>query len=203
MSDIKKEETISKSLTSKDVYWSKTVNRIIKETLCNIDKLNTTYTDIVLESFIEENMELIKKSHTLKYIQMKIGYIWQEIIGSVDGLTNLGIGDSSGLDIISNYKFKTKFIMELKNSFRTDNASSRKENLNKLVKYHQAHTEYTPVYGIINCNSKLNEGKDYLIEHNSVKVRMLTGNKLLAFLFGDDYSLVVKIFKSEIESILK
>lgn len=223
MSDIKesvadKEDASNspeKSITTRNVYWSKTIKRIIKDTLCNIDKLNSTYHDIVLESFIDKNKDLIKKSHTLKFIQMKIGHMWQDIIGSVEGITNLGVGDSSGLDIISNYKFKTKFIMELKNacpstrrtpstnSYKTDNASSRKENLNKLIKYQQSNNEYAPIYGVVNCNSKMNEGKDHFIEHNGMKVRVLTGNKLLQFIFEDDYKMVVEIFKSEIASILE
>jgi hypothetical protein len=205
MSDIKEEPEPcpQKSISTKEVYWNKTINRIIKNTLRDVDKLSSNYNDIVLESFIEKNKDVIRKSHMLKFIQMKIGQIWQEVIGSVDGITNLGVGDPSGLDIISNYKFKTKFIMELKNSYKTDNASSRKENLNKLVKYTQSNPEYAPIYGIVNCNSKMNEGKDTIQEHNTVKVRMLSGNKLLHFIFGDDYTMIVRVFKYEIDMILK
>lgn len=61
---------------------------------------------------------------------MKIGEIWQEIIGQYDTFTNLGRGHHTGLDILSN---KRKIIIELKNRTNTDNASAKKSNLDKLV----------------------------------------------------------------------
>lgn len=51
-----------------------------------------------------------------KHKQMKIGEIWEEAIGNYDGFIKLKI-------------------IELKNRTNTDNHSSRKSNMNKLVKF--------------------------------------------------------------------
>ena len=39
-----------------------------------------------------------------KQRQMKIGEIWQEVIGNYKDFINLGIGHETGLDILSNIK---------------------------------------------------------------------------------------------------
>ena len=63
---------------------------------------------------------------------MKIGEIWEEAIGNYDGFIKLKIGNDTGLDIISKSR---KIIIELKNRTNTDNHSSRKANMDKLVKF--------------------------------------------------------------------
>ena len=69
-----------------------------------------------------------------KQRQMKVGEIWQEIIGNYDEFINLKIGHETGLDILSNTR---KLAIELKNRTNTDNASSKKSNLDKLSKFKQ------------------------------------------------------------------
>ena len=64
--------------------------------------------------------------------QMKVGEIWQEVLGNYNGCVNLKIGHETGLDILSHTK---KFAIELKNRTNTDNASSKKTNLDKLAKF--------------------------------------------------------------------
>ena len=59
---------------------------------------------------------------------MKVGEIWQEALGNYDEFINLKNGHESGLDIISHTK---KTAIELKNRTNTDNASSKKSNLDK------------------------------------------------------------------------
>lgn len=58
-----------------------------------------------------------------KQRQMKVGEIWQEVLGSYKECVNLKIGHETGLDILSHTK---KFAIELKNRTNTDNASSKK-----------------------------------------------------------------------------
>jgi len=65
-----------------------------------------------------------------KQRQMKIGEIWQEVLGNYNGCINLKIGHETGLDIISHTR---KFAIELKNRTNTDNSSSKKSNLDKLA----------------------------------------------------------------------
>lgn len=57
-----------------------------------------------------------------KQRQMKVGEIWQEIIGNYNEFINLKIGHETGLDILSNTR---KLAIELKNRTNTDNASSK------------------------------------------------------------------------------
>ena len=64
--------------------------------------------------------ELVLKQ---KQKQMKIGLIWEEVIGNYDGFVKLKIGNKTGLDIIS---YSKKIIIEIKNRTNTDNNSSRK-----------------------------------------------------------------------------
>jgi hypothetical protein len=61
---------------------------------------------------------------------MKIGEIWQEVLGSYKDYLNLKTGHSSGLDILSH---TNKVAIELKNRTNTDNSSSKKSNLDKLA----------------------------------------------------------------------
>ncbi|NBV25373.1 MAG: Eco47II family restriction endonuclease [Proteobacteria bacterium] len=63
---------------------------------------------------------------------MKYGEIWQMVIGNYHKFIDLKTGHTSGLDILSTER---KIVIELKNRYNTDNASSRKTNLDKLYKY--------------------------------------------------------------------
>jgi hypothetical protein len=74
---------------------------------------------------------------------MKIGEIWQEVLGNYQGYTNLKVGHETGLDILSDSK---KVIIELKNRTNTDNSSSKKSNLDKLAKFKKNNPEYTCIY---------------------------------------------------------
>lgn len=82
---------------------------------------------------------------------MKIGEIWQEVLGNYKDFINLKIGHESGLDIISH---KNKFIIELKNRTNTDNYSSKKANLDKLARFKKNNPEYKCIYGNINHNTE-------------------------------------------------
>ena len=82
---------------------------------------------------------------------MKIGEIWQEVLGNYEGYTNLKSGHESGLDIISHNK---KIAIELKNRTNTDNSSSKKSNFDKLANFKKKNPEYTCIYANINSDTK-------------------------------------------------
>lgn len=86
-----------------------------------------------------------------KQRQMKVGEIWQEIIGNYNEFINLKIGHESGLDILSNTR---KLAIELKNRTNTDNASSKKSNLDNLSKFKQENPEYICIYANINADTE-------------------------------------------------
>lgn len=162
------------------------IKRIVKEVF---GRVNTggTYNDIILSDWIKANKDLIGKAHQLKCTQMKLGELWQRSFSLVEGIHDLGKGHPSKLDVISDDKFHTKFIMELKNSYRTDNSSSRSKNYDKLVTFVAEHRDYIPIYGVINCDTSDNSGRDYEFYHRGYTIRYLSGYRLLRFIFGDRY----------------
>ena len=86
-----------------------------------------------------------------KQRQMKVGEIWQEVLGNYNGCVNLKIGHETGLDILSHTK---KFAIELKNRTNTDNASSKKSNLDKLAKFKKHNPDYVCIYANINADTE-------------------------------------------------
>nr|AJF36724.1 hypothetical protein [Klebsormidium flaccidum] len=82
--------------------------------------------DILLDEVIPESEYQI--CHKVKNLQMRIGEIWQGVIGCAEGWQNRKQGDPSGLDLINHER---KIVIELKNSLNTDNSSARKHNYQK------------------------------------------------------------------------
>jgi hypothetical protein len=142
----------------------------------------------ILDSEIDQQTSL--NSLKTKQKQMKYGEIWQMVIGEYNTFTDLGVGHYTGLDILSEER---KIAMELKNRYNTDNASSRKANLDKLVKYKKDHPDYECIYGII--NEKNTEGYIKDIEHNNEKIKYYSGDKLFTLIFGDDKIEIIEFVK--------
>lgn len=129
-----------------DEYLKK-IEIIIRNILLKPESNILTY-DILDTEKSKRNKLLSLKE---KQRQMKIGKIWQEIIGSFNGFISLKNGNNTGLDIISDTK---KIAIELKNRTNTDNASSKKSNLDKLSKFKQKNPEYICIYANINANTE-------------------------------------------------
>src|SRR5271156_4201082 len=68
--------------------------------------------------------DLLNQTYKLGLIRMKIGFLWEQIF------TLFRYEKMKKVDLINH---NTKVIMELKNSYNTDNSSSRKENIKKLI----------------------------------------------------------------------
>jgi hypothetical protein len=162
--------------------------KIIK--LFKRDEKETVLSDILLAEYISKNKDIIIKAFRLKKLQMKIGFIWQFIIGNYPDFKDLGVGHKSGLDIIST---KRKIIIELKNRYNTDNANSRLANYNKLAKYKTNHSAYTCIYGVI--NDKKSEGQHKSITHNGVEIIYCSGDKLFTLIFADNKNEIIRTIK--------
>ena len=134
----------------------------------------------------------------VKHRQMKIGEIWQEVLGNYYGCINLKVGDATGLDIVSHSK---KFIVELKNRTNTDNASSKKTNFDKLAKYKTEHPDYTCIYGNINAatEEETTSGSLKKILHNDVEILHMSGSVFLEYILGNDTVMVVNFVKNIVE----
>jgi hypothetical protein len=171
-------------------YYFKKIDTIIKKIMSRPVKENITY-DILDTPKSKEIKVLVLKE---KQRQMKIGEIWQEVIGNYKNFMNLKQGHSTGLDIINE---EQKIIIELKNRTNTDNASSRKANLDKLVKFKKNNPDYTCIYGNINENTeeKTKKGvkKTYIID--DVEIEYMSGYTFLLLIFGDDLQDVIEHLK--------
>jgi len=133
-----------------------------------------------------------------KQRQMKIGEIWQVVIGNYDGFENLKIGHESGLDILSTSK---KIAIELKNRTNTDNYSSKKSNFDKLSNYKKANQEYICIYGNINSKTEKStlKGRKKIIKYYGIEIEHLIGYELLFFIFGTDTSCIINFVKKIID----
>jgi hypothetical protein len=133
-----------------------------------------------------------------KHRQMKVGEIWQDVLGSFDGCVNLKIGHVTGLDILSTHK---KFAIELKNRTNTDNSSSRKSNLDKLARFKKSNPDYTCIYANINedTEEKTLQGKTKIIIHDGVEIEQQSGHKFLTFVLGSNADLVITFVKNTID----
>ena len=107
-----------------NAYFVK-IDKLIENTMMR--KVDEIFTYDILDTNMSQNNKLIVLKE--KQRQMKIGEIWQIIIGNYDGFTDLKVGHSSGLDILSTSR---KIAIELKNRTNTDNSSSKKSNFDKI-----------------------------------------------------------------------
>lgn len=172
-------------------YYRK-VEKIVESNLSRI-KYDDKYTYDILDIDIVE--EFKKRTLRLKRIQMKLGKIWQEVIGCYDGWEDLGIGDISGLDLINR---KERIIIELKNRTNTDNHSSRHYNYSKLMNYKKNNEGYTCIYAMINDKTQVKtmKGDDKMIEIDNEWLRIMSGYKFLFFIYKDE-----EIIKRVIDTI--
>jgi hypothetical protein len=136
-----------------------------------------------------------------KQKQMKIGEILQVCIGNYENFINLKQGHETGLDVISNVK---KIIIEIKNRTNTDNASSKKSNLDKLAKFKKANPKYICIYACINdtTEEKTKKGAIKTIIHNGVEIKHMIGYKFLKFIFDENVELIIDFIKNCIDKYM-
>ena len=176
--------------------YIKIINMKIEEYLKKSKYNDDILEDELLNNFINNNPEGMKFSKKLKQLQMNAGNIWQIVIGNYNTFEDLYTSHSSGCDVKSNTR---KIIIELKNRYNTDNASSRKSNLDKLVKFKKENSDWQCIYGIINDKTK--EGKNEIIKHNDFEITYLSGQKLMNFIFGKDKEIIIDNVKKQMLNI--
>lgn len=110
----------------------------------------------------------------------------------------LKIGNKTGLDIIS---YSKKIIIELKNRTNTDNNSSRKSNLNKLVKFKKENPDFTCIYGMINDNTEelTVKGSRNVIIIDDVEIEIQTGYLFLRNIFQENLENILSFLKNTIK----
>jgi len=176
-----------------NVYFENMKNIIIKK----IQKQENT---ILTYDILDTNKSIKNKLIALKerQRQMKIGEIWQEVLGNYDGFINLKNGHESGLDIISHTK---KIAIELKNRTNTDNSSSKKSNLSKLSKFKKNNPEYRCVYANINDDTEIKtiNGLSKKIMHDGVELEHQVGLQFIVFILGSNTEKIIEFVKNTID----
>ena len=166
----------------------------IKIILLRPQKNVLTYDILDTEKDMADNLIALKQTQ----LKMKRGEIWQEVLGTYNGCINLKIGHETGLDILSHTK---KFIIELKNRTNTDNASSKKSNLDKLAKFRKSNPEYRCIYANINADTeeKTLHGSIKKLLHDGVELEHQIGYEFLKFILGSDTELIIEFVKNTID----
>lgn len=108
--------------------YLKNIKSIIKKIFKRNQKTINTYDILATEKSRKNSLIVLRE----KQRQMKIGEVWQEVIGNYKDFKNLKQGHKSWLDVISE---KRKIAIEIKNRTNTDNSSSKKSNFSKLAKF--------------------------------------------------------------------
>ena len=174
--------------------YLKLIEKKIKTILNRPEKNDLTFDLLDTDKSMKNKMVILKE----KQKSMKIGEIWQEVIGNYEGFTNLKIGHVSGLDIIST---TNKIAIELKNRTNTDNHSSKKTNFDKLAKFKKENPEYLCIYATINADNKKKtvEGAIIKIIHNNEEIYQYTGYKFLKLIFEDNIEIILNFMRDTID----
>jgi hypothetical protein len=170
------------------------LERSIQRILLRPENSVLTYDILDTEKSRKNKLIVLKE----KQRQMKIGEIWQEVLGNYQGYTNLKIGHETGLDILSESK---KIIIELKNRTNTDNSSSKKSNLDKLAKFKKNNPEYTCIYANINADTKTKTLQGYVntVIHDGVEIRHHVGYDFLVFILENHTDTIINFVKNTID----
>jgi hypothetical protein len=143
---------------------------VIRNILSRPRKNIFTYDLLDSEKHIENKHIVLQE----KQRQMKMGEIWQTVLGMYDGFVDLKNGHETSMDLLSHSR---KIIIELKNRTNTDNSSSRKTKFDKLENFKKKYPDYTCIYATINADTekKTYTGSVKFIIHNGVEIQHQTG----------------------------
>ncbi len=170
---------------------------IIKNIMERQENVKITY------DILDSDNSKLNKLLVLKYKQhqMKIGEIWQEMIGNYDNFINLKNGHETGLDILSTSR---KVAIEL-NRTNTDNASSRKTNFDKLAKFKLKNPDYKCIYANINDNTEIKTLRGWYkkINYNGIEIEHQVGFEFLKFVFGENTKKIIEFIKNTLHKYSK
>jgi hypothetical protein len=179
-----------------DIYL-KLIENKIQNILLRPEKEKLTY-DILDTEKSKQNKLLVLKE---KQRQMKMGEIWQEVLGNYNGYINLKNGHNTSLDIIS---YDKKIAIELKNRTNTDNASSKKSNFDKLAKFKKENPTFICIYANINADTKEKtlQGSRYKMYYDGVEIEHHIGYEFLRFILGVHTDIIINFVKHTIQKYI-
>lgn len=159
----------------------------IKNEIVNIftsfdfEKQRKSYFNILDTDEDRNNRQKLLKQKQIDMIQ---GLLWQKIFGCVDGMTDLGIGHWSGLDLHCSHK---KQYFEIKNSYRSDNSSSRSTKEQLLCRIKKQYPDHMCIYGIVNGTTR-----HTIKKVDGVDIHVVSGDELFRLVFGKDWQEIVR-----------
>jgi len=162
---------------------------IYRNTLdCFSAAIDASIRGITLEEWIESE----KQRQSQKTLQNKIGDFHQKILGTLEGVTDLGVGEV--VDLIHKEK---KIIAEIKNKHNTTKGNHKKSIYDDLVSVLTKHEGYTGYYvEILPKNGKVYD-KPFIPSDNTTKtsrtdseqIRIIDGKSFYKIITGDSNAL--------------
>lgn len=162
---------------------------IYKNTLdCFSAAIDASIRGITLEEWIESE----KQRQAQKTLQNKIGDFHQKMLGTLEGVTDLGVGEV--VDIIYDDK---KIVAEIKNKHNTTKGNHKKSIYDDLVSVLERHEGYTGYYVEILPKNGRSYDKVFSPSDNTTKtlreksehIRVIDGKSFYKLITGDDNAL--------------
>nr|WP_181718299.1 Eco47II family restriction endonuclease [Psychrobacter sp.]QJS05229.1 restriction endonuclease type II, Eco47II family [Psychrobacter sp.] len=162
---------------------------IYKNTLdCFSAAIDASIRGITLEEWIESE----KQRQAQKTLQNKIGDFHQKMLGTLEGVTDLGVGEV--VDII--YEDK-KIVAEIKNKHNTTKGNHKKSIYDDLVSVLERHEGYTGYYVEILPKNGRSYDKAFSPSDNTTKtsreksehIRVIDGKSFYKLITGDNNAL--------------
>lgn len=162
---------------------------IYKNTLdCFSAAIDASIRGITLEEWIESE----KQRQAQKTLQNKIGDFHQKMLGTLEGVTDLGVGEV--VDIICEDK---KIVAEIKNKHNTTKGNHKKSIYDDLVSVLERHEGYTGYYVEILPKNGKSYDKPFSPSDNTTKtsreksehIRVIDGKSFYKIVTGDDNAL--------------
>ena len=150
----------------------------------DFDKKRISYFNILDTDDDRNNRKQLLQQKQIDMIQ---GALWQKVFGCVDGMTDLGRGHWSGVDLYCRQK---KQYFEIKNSYRSDNSSSRSAKEQLLCRIKEQHPDHTCIYGIVNGSTRHTVKKI-----NGMEIHFVSGDELFRLVFGEDWRDIVRFVR--------
>lgn len=147
----------------------------------DFEKKRKSYKNILDTNDDRNNRKKLLRQRQIDMIQ---GDLWQKVFGCVEGMTDLGKGHWSGLDLRCQHK---KQFFEIKNSHHTDNSSSRSAKERLLSRIKKQHPDHICIYGIVNGTTR-----HVIKKIDGVEIHIVSGDELFRLVFGKEWRDIVR-----------
>jgi hypothetical protein len=168
-----------------NLQWKISTSRFLRDVIyqhlnnVKIPSLSA-YDDILLNPSIQIHPELFLSSKITKQLQMKVGGVWQDVLGGL-GKGTCSLNKGGKIDIVG-----PTFVCELKNRYNTMNSDSAHSVFMKLKTAGKRY-QRQPILCIINPKSSIkaeNTLKTYNKRDLELTYRLITGREVFKYILG-------------------